>query len=543
MRRLLHFLKPYIREVIIGPAFKFTEAVLELLVPVVMAQIIDNGVAAGDKRYIISHGLILVLLGAVGLGCAAVCQYYASRTSQAVGTDIRSALFRHIESLSQQDLDKIGTSALTTSLIGDTNQLQTAVAMLIRLVVRAPFIVVGAFASCLIIDARLSLIMLAAIPVLSVMIYLVMSRTIPFYRRIRSSLDKVASVVRENLSGARIVRAFTREEQEKTRFAEAGNSLAQTTIGASRFAVLLNPLTYVICNLCIAAIIYAGGFRVDSGRLTQGELIAFVNYMLQINTALVVVANLVVTFTRAAASAERVNHIFDTVPSVPDGSADPFADEYDGNIIEFRDVTFGYGGMPVTENLSFSIKRGEHIGILGGTGAGKSTVARLIIRSYEPQDGKVLINGTDVKECRISALRRGIIYVPQKSEIIAGTVSDNVRMGDDRITDDDIVRALKAAQADFVFADDEGINYRTEQNGRNLSGGQAQRVAIARALARNPEVLILDDSFSALDASTASSVLKEINSMDLTLINITQRPNLVKGCDRMLVFDDGKLVG
>lgn len=542
MWKLRRFLKPYRKQVVLGPLFKFIEAVLELMVPVVMAAIIDKGVAAGDRDFILRNGMLLVLLGAVGLGCASVCQYFASKASQGVGTDLRHALFAHVLTLSPADLDRLGENRLATAITGDTTQLQTAVAMLIRLVVRAPFIVIGAFAASFMIDAQLSLIMLAVIPVLALLIWLVMSRTVPFYKKLRASLDRVALITGENLASARVVRAFNSQEREKKRFREASDVLSETVVGGARLSSLLNPLTYVVVNLGIAAIIWAGGFHVDSGRLTQGELVAFVNYMTQINTALVVVANLVVTFTRAAASAERVNGILETIPSVENGTLDPFEGECE-TAVEFKNVTFGYGGEPALENINLKIPRGCFFGIVGGTGAGKSTLVKLIARFYDPDAGSVLVNGVDLRGCDGAALRRRLAYVSQDTKILSGDVESNVRMGREWLTGGDIISALKGAQADFALDSPEGISKTVGEGGNGLSGGQKQRLAIARGLAGNPDILILDDSAGGLDASTSKKLFEVIASLQSTRIVVTQRPSSVRNADIIAVMDDGRLAG
>lgn len=546
MWKLRRFLAAYKKELILGPAFKFTEAVLELAVPVIMARIIDVGVKNRDTAYIMKMGLLLVVLGAAGLGCASVCQYYASAASQGSGTALRSELFAKIMTLSQAELDRFGTNRLTAALTGDTYALQLAVAMLIRLVVRSPFIAAGAAAAAAMIDLRLSVVIFCTLPLLAFAIYFIMSRTVPYYRNIRGSLDRVARITRENLTGLRVVRAFSKEEYEKKRFAGAGEEHAVITVAAARLSSLLNPLTYVIMNLGVAGIIYIGGFRVNSGSLTQGELIAFINYITQIMLAVVVIAGLVVTFTRASASAARINEIFETVPSVDPGKPDTAkGGTVADTAVRFRGVTFGYGGGAVLRDINLSIPRGATLGIVGGTGSGKSTLARLIMRFYDTQDGAVEVDGTDVRNMSVKDLREKIGYVPQRAELIAGTIADNIRMGDAGITDADIERALRTAQAEFVFAMEKGIMTEAVQDGRGMSGGQRQRITIARALVRRPRILIFDDCLSSLDAETARllrlAVAKE--HPEATKIIISQRASAIKNADLIAVMEDGVIAG
>lgn len=544
MWKLRRFLSGYKKELILGPAFKFTEALLELAVPLVMAQIIDIGVKNGDTSYILKMGLILISLGAVGLGCASVCQYYASVASQGSGTALRHELFRKISSLSATELDRFGTNRLTAALTGDTYTLQYAVAMLIRLVIRSPFIAAGAIITAVIIDWRLSLVILCVTPLLILVIYLIMSRAVPFYRRIRGLLDRIAQITRENLTGTRVVRAFSKEETERARFRDAGEENADISVGAARLSALLNPLTYVIMNLGIAAVIWFGGFRVESGNLTQGELIAFINYMTQIMLAVIVTAGLMVTFTRASASAIRVNEIFETAPSV----AEPGPDDIPASVlsapaVRLNNVTFGYGGNPALRNINLTVPRGSTLGIIGGTGSGKSTLARLIMRFYDADSGTIEVNGNDVRRLRVRCLREKIGYVPQRTELLPGTIADNIRMGDASLSDADIENALRTAQADFVFLKEDGINTIVEQDGRSLSGGQRQRIAIARALVRKPEILIFDDCLSAIDAETDLRLRRAVaeNHSSATKIIISQRASSVKNADLIAVMEDGSL--
>lgn len=541
------YLGGFKKELIIGPAAKLTEAVFELIVPLIMADIIDVGINGGaGKPYIYRMGGIMVLMGALGLCCALVCQYLASRASQGVGTVIRNDLFRHIGSLSHAELDRFGTPSLITRVTNDVNQVQSAVAMLIRLVVRAPFLVIGAAVMAMAIDLKLSLIFLAVMPLVAAVLYFIMFRSVPLYRVIQKKLDKISLITRESLSGARVIRAFSGEEAEEKRFREANDDFAETSMRVGRLSALLNPLTYAIMNLAIAAIVWFGGFRVDSGALTQGQVIAFVNYMTQISLALVVVANLVVLFTKAAASSARINEVFDTEPSIKDGSgAEASAN---APMIEFRDVSFSYseGGDNALEHISFSVQKGETVGIIGGTGSGKSTLVSLIPRFYDAEQGSVLINGADVKSYGLKELRQRIGFVPQKAMLFSGTIAENLRWGNENATDEQLRKAAETAQAkEFIDKLPEGFNTYINQGGRNLSGGQKQRLTIARALTVSPEILILDDSASALDFATDAALRKAIakDTQNMTVLIVSQRATSIRHADKIVVLDDGEAVG
>ena len=541
------YLGAFKKELIIGPAAKLVEAVFELIVPLIMADIIDTGINGGaGKPYIYKMGGLMILMGVFGLCSTLVCQYLASRASQGVGTVIRNDLFRHIGTLSHAELDRLGTPSLITRITNDVNQVQTAVAMLIRLVVRAPFLVIGAAVMAMTIDLKLSLIFLAVIPLVAAVLYFIMSRSVPFYRIIQKKLDKISLITRESLSGARVIRAFSREEKEQERFDEANRDFAETSMRVGRLSALLNPLTYAIMNLAIAAIVWFGGFRVESGALTQGQVIAFVNYMTQISLALVVVANLVVIFTKAAASSTRINEVFETETSVKDGEG--AKEKTDAPKIEFRNVSFSYSanGDNALENISFTLNRGETLGVIGGTGSGKSTLVSLVPRFYDAEQGEVLIDGVNVKEYGLSALRKKIGVVPQKAMLFTGTVADNLRWGNENATDEELVKAAEIAQAkEFIDKLPNGFDTHINQGGRNLSGGQKQRLTIARALTGKPEVLILDDSASALDFATDAALRKAIaaNTDNMTVIIVSQRANSIKYADKIIVLDDGEAVG
>ncbi|MCH5348600.1 MAG: ABC transporter ATP-binding protein [Oscillospiraceae bacterium] len=542
------YLGAFKKELIIGPAAKLTEAVLELIVPLLMADVIDVGINGGaGKSYIYRMGGIMILMGVFGLCCALVCQYLASKASQGVGTVIRNDLFRRICDLSHSQIDTFGTASLINRITTDVNQIQTAAAMLIRLVVRAPFLVIGAAVMAMTIDLKLSLIFLAVAPLVSVVLYLIMSRSVPFYRVIQKKLDKLGLITGESLSGVRVIRAFSRGEMEEKRFAEANDDYSRTSMRVGRLSALLNPLTYAIMNLAIAAIVWFGGFRVNVGDLTQGQVIAFVNYMTQISLALVVVANLVVIFTRAAACSTRINEVLDMVPDIVDGSGVP---EVSANApaIEFRDVSFSYhdDGDNALEKISFSLKKGETLGIIGGTGSGKSTLINLIPRFYDAEQGEVLVNGVDVKNHPLEALRMKIGVVPQKALLFSGTVADNLRWGKENASEEEIKRAAEIAQAaEFIEKLPEKYDTYIAQGGRNLSGGQKQRLTIARALVGDPDILILDDSASALDLATDAALRKAIaeNTTDMTVIIVSQRANSIRQADKIIVMEDGEAVG
>lgn len=541
------YLGGFKKELIIGPAAKLTEAVFELIVPLIMADIIDVGINGGaGKPYIYRMGGIMILMGALGLCCALVCQYLASKASQGVGTVIRNDLFRHIGSLSHAELDRFGTPSLITRVTNDVNQVQSAVAMLIRLVVRAPFLVIGAAVMAMAIDLKLSLIFLAVMPLVAAVLYFIMFRSVPLYRVIQKKLDKISLITRESLSGARVIRAFSGEAAEEKRFREANDDFAETSMRVGRLSALLNPLTYAIMNLAIAAIVWFGGFRVDSGALTQGQVIAFVNYMTQISLALVVVANLVVLFTKAAASSARINEVFDTEPSVKDGSG--AVSSANAPVIEFRDVSFSYseGGDNALEHISFSVQKGETVGIIGGTGSGKSTLVSLIPRFYDAEQGSVLISGADVKSYGLKELRQRIGFVPQKAMLFSGTIAENLRWGNENATDEQLRKAAETAQAkEFIDKMPDGFNTHINQGGRNLSGGQKQRLTIARALTGSPEILILDDSASALDFATDAALRKAIarDTSGMTVIIVSQRATSIRHANKIVVLDDGEAVG
>ena len=552
MLKFARFLKQFKKEVLIGPVFKLTEAVFELIVPLVMAQIIDVGIANGDRGYVLRMGGVMVLLGLVGLGCALICQYCAARASQGFGTVLRSEMFRHINTLSHGEIDQIGTPSLITRITNDVNQLQLAVAMLIRLVVRAPFLVIGATVMALLLDWKLACIFFVAAPLMALVLYLVMSRSIPFYRIIQKKLDRISLITRENLSGVRVIRAFSRQEKEKERFAQASEDQMSTSIAVGRISALLNPLTSAIINLAIAAVIWFGGFRVDAGGMTQGEVIAFVNYLNQILLAMIVVANLVVIFTKAAASATRVDEVLQLHPSIVNRVSRP-AQEVEGSPeIAFDAVSFAYpdAGAYSLSDISFTVARGQTLGIIGGTGCGKSTLVNLIPRFYEVSQGCIRVDGVDVRDYPMDQLRGKVGIVPQRAVLFSGTLRQNMQWRKQDATDEEIWQALETAQAaSFVRKMPDGLDSVILQGGKNLSGGQKQRLTIARALVGEPEILILDDSASALDFATDAALRRAIAKFSagrgnrMTTIIVSQRANTVRYADQIVVLDDGKAAG
>lgn len=543
-KRYLGSVKQYI---IIGQTSKLIEAIFEVIVPMIMAAIVDNGIKGNmGKGYVYKMGGVLILLGVLGLCFALICQYLASKASQSVGTVMRNDMFRHINSLSHAELDRLGTPSLITRLTNDINQVQQAVAMFIRLVVRAPFIVIGSAIMAMSIDLKLSVIFVIIIPLVVLVLYLIMSRSIKYYKVIQKKLDRISLVTREGLSGVRVIRAFSRQDTEQKRFDEANDDYLDISLRVGRLSALLNPLTYVILNLAIAAIVWYGGVGVDTGRLTQGEVIAFVNYMTQISLALVVVANLVVLFTKAAASSARINEVLEIEPSIKNGT------EKDGagseNAVEFSHVYFSYNnsGEYALEDIDLTAKKGETIGVIGGTGSGKSTLASLIPRFYDISKGELKINGTDAADYDTTALRQKVGVVPQKAVLFSGTIAENMRWGKRDATDEEIWKALETAQAkEFVEKMPDGLDTHIVQGGKNLSGGQKQRLTIARALVSQPDILILDDSASALDFATDAALRKAIaqNTTGMTTFIISQRANSIMQADKIIVLDDGRQAG
>ncbi|MBC8533567.1 ABC transporter transmembrane domain-containing protein [Yeguia hominis] len=548
MKDLLIYLKNYRKESMVAPLFKLLEACFELIVPAVMAKIIDIGIQNGDTAYILRMGLLLILFGLVGLLCSATAQYFAAKAAYGFGTALRKDFFRHVNRLSFAELDKIGTSALITRITGDINQVQSGVNLVLRLFLRSPFIVLGALIAAFLIHPRIALIFLLAIPLISGVIYLIIRLNIPVYRHVQQHLDRIARITRENLAGVRVIRAFSRQETEKKRFADETALLRKAQLLAGKISALLNPATYVLVNLSIVAILWYGGKEVSSGTLTQGEVIALVNYMTQILLSLITLANLIVAFAKATASAARIRSVLAYTPSVQDpGGITP--DAVPGAPrISFSNVSFRYGNAEedALHQISFTAKPGETIGVIGGTGAGKSTLVHLICRFYDATAGSVQIDGVSVRAYPFSALRQKIGIVPQRAVLFRGTIRENMRWRKQDATDEEIWKALRIAQAEeFVRAKPEGLDTAVLQEGKNFSGGQRQRLTIARALVGEPEILILDDSASALDFATDAALRRAIRAetQKTTVFLISQRSASLQNAEQILVLDDGRLTG
>lgn len=549
--KLIHFLKPYKKECIVGPLFKLLEAILELLLPTIMALVINNGVITKDTSYVLKMGSLMLCMSVLGFISSLVCQYFAARASQGFGTNLRNTLFQHISSLSYRELDSLGTPSLINRITNDVNQLQLAVAMLIRLVVRAPFICIGAIIMAMLLNFKLSLILIATTPFFAIILYFFITKTSPIYRLYQQKLDKLSTIVRENLSGVRVIRAFAKIPVEEARFKESNEDLTHTAIHVGRISALLNPLTSLVMNLAIIVLLWVGGYQINSGSLSAGTIIAFVNYITQILLALIVVSNLIVIFTKASASANRINELLHTDASIKDISKGSLLISNENTpAIEFKDVSFSYSstGDMALENISITIEKGETIGIIGGTGSGKSTFINLIPRLYDVDTGEILINNVNIKEYPLVELRKIIGIVPQKSELFSGTIIENLRLGNEAASEEEeeVIKASKIAQAhEFISTLPDGYNTKVSRGGANFSGGQKQRLTIARALIKKPSILILDDSSSALDFATDAALrnaLKE-NLGDMTVLIVSQRVSTIKDSSKIIVFDDGYIAG
>ena len=549
MIKLRRFLKGYKKEVIIGPLCKLFEAILELFVPLVMANIIDVGInELHDTGYVLRMGGVLILLAATGLTSALFCQYFASKASQGAGTEIRRALFRHINSLSHAELDRLGTPSLITRITNDTNQVQQNIAMCIRLLTRAPFIIIGSLIMAMSINLRMSLIFFGAALLIALTLYIVMSRSVPLYAAVQKKLDKIGLISRENLSGNRVIRAFSKQNTEKARVDAATEDLTRTSVRVSKLSALLSPITYLVTDCAIIAIVWFGAVNVNAGGMKTGDIVALVSYMTQILLAMVVVANLVILMTKAGASAKRINEVFETKPSVAEINHDYISAKENTPKIEFRNVRFNYSsdGDDELSGISFTVKNGQTVGIIGGTGSGKSTLISLIPRFYDTSDGAVLVDGNDVRDYPFEQLRKKFGIVPQQSVLFSGTIRDNMKWQNPDASDEEIKRALQIAQAaEFVDKLPNGLDSRVEQGGKNFSGGQRQRLCIARAIVSQPEILILDDSFSALDFATDAALRKGLaeNAKGATVLIVTQRCSTIKNADLILVLSDGRLAG
>ncbi len=547
MRQLLSNFKGYYKGLILGPIFKLTEAVFELFVPLIMAGIIDVGVKNGDVSYVLQHGALLVLLGLMGLGAALTCQYFAAQVGYGFGRNLRDKLFRHVMSLSARETGELGEGSLITRLTNDVTQVQTGVNMFIRLAIRAPFLAIGSIIMAMSINLKISLIFLVTTPLIVAVLYFVMNRSLPYYTKTQEKQDRISRVAGENLEGVRVIRAFSRQRQEREEFAEAGDELADVTIRVGRISALLNPLTNVIVYCGIILIVWVGAKFAFAGEIETGRIIALVSYMNQTLLALIVLANIIVIFSKAIASARRVVEVLDTQPSVVN-PVHPREAEDRAQRVVFDHVSFAYsaGREEALSDVSFSVSAGQTVGVIGGTGSGKSTLARLIPRSYDATGGSVRVNGLDVREWDLAALRRRVSPVPQTTTLFSGTIRENLKLGNPAATDEELWRALTVAQGrEFVESRPEGLNAPVMEGGKNLSGGQRQRLTIARALAAKPEILILDDSASALDFATDAALRKALKeeTSGMTVFMISQRASTIKNADQILVLDDGRLVG
>ena len=548
MLKLFRYLKNYKLQSILAPFFKFTEACFELIVPLVMARIIDVGIKNNDTDQIIKMGGVLIALGVLGLAASLTAQYFAARAALGFGTELRRDLYHHINTFSHAELDKVGTSTLITRMTVDTNQAQTGINMLLRLFLRSPFIVIGAVIMAFTVSVKLTLIFLIASPILGFVIFFVMKKTVPLFKLIQKKLDRTTLSVSENLSGVRVIRAFSRQKKEEEDFRKNADELLDLQIKAGKISALTNPCTHVFVYAAIIAIIWFGGFSVDAGELTQGELLALISYMNQILLALLAVSLLVTALTRAQASAIRINEVFDIKPTLADTADGEITTPDNAPAVEFRNVSFSYNddGKYAIKNISFTAAHGETIGIIGGTGCGKSSLVGLIPRFYSADDGDVLVDGCSVAKYPFEQLRGKIGFVPQQAELFRGTIRDNMRMRCRDASDEDIMRALTIAQAaDFVREKREGLDHVLVGGGKNLSGGQRQRLTIARALVGSPEILILDDSASALDLATDAALRKALRTetKGMTVFIVSQRVSSIRHADKILVLDDGMIVG
>ncbi len=547
MKKLWKYMRDYRREGILAPLFKLLEASLELLVPLVMAQIIDTGIANGDRGFILSRCGILAVLAAVGLVCSITAQYFAAKASVGFAAKLRSTLFKHIQSLSYSKLDTQGTGTLIARITGDINQVQSGMNLALRLLLRSPFVVFGAMIMAFTIDVKAALVFVVTIPLLSIVVFGIMLWSIPMYKKVQARLDKVLGITRENLSGVRVIRAFCKEDEERREFGERNAALTKLQLMVGRVSAAMNPATYIMINLGIAVLIYVGALRVDSGILTQGQVVALYNYMSQILVELVKLASLIITITKALACAGRVSAVLDVESDMHGADTEPREIDTDEEV-RFENVEFGYatGGEPALSGISFSVKKGETMGIIGGTGSGKSSLVSLIPRFYDATGGHVYIKENDVKDYPLGALREMVGMVPQKAVLFKGTIRENLRWGNADATEEEMERALSDAQAlEIVKAKPEGLDSPVAQDGKNLSGGQRQRLTIARALIKKPEILILDDSASALDYATDLALRRSLAALSYrpTVFIVSQRASSILHADKIAVLDEGKMVG
>ena len=574
MKRLFSYMKDYKLESILGPLFKMLEASFELFVPLVVARMVDVGIRGRDSGYILKMGGVLVLLALIGLACSLTAQYFAAKAATGAATSLRNDLFSHIGRLSYTEIDTVGTAALITRMTSDINQVQSGINMTLRLLLRSPFVVFGAMVMAFTVDVRSAFVFVVTIPVLCVVVFGIMAVSMPLYKSVQRQLDKVLLTTRENLLGVRVIRAFNRQKSETEKFDRENGNLVRMQVFVGKISALLNPVTYVIINIAVVAVIWVGAEQADSGIITQGKVIALVNYMSQILVELIKMANLIIIISKAVACMNRVDSIFKVESSIEDkgrhGSRKPGSQNSGSQNsgsqnpgpqnsgpqnpalripkVEFKDMEFVYAGAkePALKDISFCAMGGQTIGVIGGTGSGKSTLVNLIPRFYDAASGQVLVDGTDVKEYSLDELRDKTGVVPQKSVLFKGTLRDNMRWGKQDASDEEIYRALDTAQArEFVDSKGEGLDLYIDQGGHNLSGGQRQRLTIARALVRRPEILIMDDSASALDFATDARLRKAIreNTGDMTVFIVSQRATTIKSADTILVLDEGRLAG
>lgn len=550
MKIFTRYLKQDRVRAILAPLFKMLEAAFELLIPLVMAGIINRGIGGGDRGYILRMGLLMIALGLIGLTCSVTAQYFSARCAMRFGANLRRDLFSHIETLSYTELDRLGSATLITRMTGDVNQMQTGVNLFLRLFMRSPFIVLGATFMAWQVDHRVGRVFLIALPILTVIVFTIMLVSIPLYKDVQGHTDRVLQKTRENLAGSRVIRAFGQEDREKDEFSRETDVLTKRQLFVGRITSLLNPMTYVVINLSIAVIIWVGGKQVDLGILKQGEVYALVNYMSQILVELVKLANLIITETKAIACGKRVADVLSVTSSqqFPDEERGDLTPSDDAPAIEFNHVTFSYSGSgaPAIEDVSFRVERGKTLGIIGGTGSGKSTLVNLIPRFYDATEGEILVEGIPVASYPKKKLRDMVGVVPQKAVLFAGSIAENLRLGNSEATDEELREALSVAQSDgFVAEKEGGLSYHLVQGAKNLSGGQKQRLTIARALVKKPKILILDDSSSALDYATDAALRVALREKlhDMTVVVVSQRTASIMHADKILVLDDGSPVG
>lgn len=549
------------RYMVIGPACKLIEVIFDLLTPLVIAQMIDKGIGAHDVSAVVRYGMVLAAMAVIGISFTLVCQKMAALTSQGMGTDIRGALYQHINKLSYAELDRFGTPSLITRITNDVNQAQLAVALGVRMLIRWPFLAVGSMCAALAIDLKLGIIFLICTPAIGLVFWVVMARCIPYYKQLQAKLDRIALICREGLSGARVVRAFVREDHERERFAQAADDQANTAIAVGKLSSILNPVTFLVMNLGVCAILWVGGIQVSVGELTQGQVMAFVNYMTQTLTSIVYVANLVVVFTKASASASRINEVLNCEPSITDEGNQSVALPKPGNVapvpalsLSHASFSFGTGAANAVNDVTLELPLGKTLGIIGGTGSGKSTLVSLIPRLYDAGTGSVSVMGADVRTWPLDQLRRVVATVPQRASLVSGTIRSNLTWRDEAATDEDLWAALDMAQAsEFVRNKPQGLDAPVEAGGKNFSGGQRQRLTIARALVGSPQVLIMDDSASALDFKTDAALRRAIRErsmrgaaeggLPLTTVIVSQRVSTVRDADMICVLDHGSVAG